>query len=146
MACKGHSWWSKCRHSVLGVNTEQKVCGSQSWTYLAVTPWRRLPSNESAGEKENVGLLTTASKTILAAGQIPDWGPEHSEVKAEPRTSSLDCAFLVLCSTSLRRSLTDTPVNNCKPVTSPCTCSQNTKPRHKQPMGQQWTDRTVQKA
>lgn len=97
--------WSKRRHPVLGVNTGQNVCVSQSWLPVAVTPRRRLPSNEPPGEKENVVLSTTAGKTILAAGQIPDRGPDCSEVKAEPRTRLLDCVSPESCSTSQTHTL-----------------------------------------
>lgn len=38
-------------------------------------------------ETKNVILFTTAGGTVLAEGQIPACGPDHSEVKAGPRTS-----------------------------------------------------------
>lgn len=86
------SQWSKRRYMVLRTNSEQeKVCVFWSEPHMAVctgrspTPWRKLPYNKSlAGNKECHPIQRW---TVLAEGQIPDCGPDHSEVKAGPRTS-----------------------------------------------------------
>lgn len=70
---------------------------------------------------KNVILFTTAGGTVLAEGQIPACGPDHSEVKAGPRISwfyrqtCAGTAFPVLFSTSSRGSLTDVRVHSLKP-------------------------------
>lgn len=53
---------------------------------------------------QNALLVTTAEGTVLAEGQMPDCGPNHSEMKARTRISwfykeKQDCAFPVLFST-----------------------------------------------
>lgn len=81
----------------------------------------------------NAVLLTTAAGTVLAAGQTPGCGPDHPEVKAEPRTSSLGLrtsCFIPRERATQMPLCTDTHVHNHEPLTAPCTCSQNTKPRH----------------
>lgn len=127
-------------------------CGSKAQAGQP-TPRRKLSYNKSLGGNKACSPIHHSSRTVLVQGQITDCGPDYSEVKAGPRTSwfskcpwARTMHFLYYSPPLFPRSFVDPCGHNLKPVASPCTCNQNTEPRHLQHLCQQcagWAVQTV---